>query len=76
MYGLVPPNGFAVTVPSQFPLQLASFFVDVAVNAFGALILKFTILVHPFASVTVILIAPTHNPETEEVVCPLLHKKV
>ena len=53
VYGEVPPEGVMTTLPSAAPLQVAAVGVAVAVSKVGSVMVASTVVVQPFASVTV-----------------------
>jgi hypothetical protein len=66
----VPPEGFTVADPFGFP-QVALTNEVVAVIGGGCVIVTTWITVQPFASVTVNVYVPAHNPVAVEPVPPV-----
>jgi len=71
VYGAIPPLGFAVADPSQFPKHVAATVVTPALIGCGCVIFMATVVSQPLASVTVMLYVPAQSPEIFGVVCPV-----
>jgi hypothetical protein len=66
----VPPETTAAAVPLQTLLQVIGEELMVTLSGFGSVIVTCPVAVQPFASVTVTVKVPGHNPEIVGVVCP------
>src|SRR5450759_4355536 len=62
VYGPTPPAGVIVTVPVDPPLHSTGVCVNVALSTTGSVIVIATVVVHPFASVTVNVCSPAFSP--------------
>ena len=62
MYGVVPPLGVTVAVPSHIPLQDVAVLSLVSASIDGSSMFTMAESKQPFVSVTVTLYVPTLNP--------------